>query len=235
MPSPPSSFDWSLLGDRTRSFFYKPMEAVNLPRWGESAPVDQDAEADLLDDAFRAPFLANEELNFRIALWQGDVTALKVDALVNCNNEELNERADVSGAIFGVAGAEMEEACARLGGCPPGEAKVTHGFQLPAKHVIHTVPPKCPDGHEAEITLERCYNSSFQTALQLRCATIAFACIKSKDAPREQVAHVALRAVRRLLEQPSARGIQVVLFTMRLQVSTAYATVDTHAHPHSLL
>ena len=75
------------------------MEAINLLRWGESAPVDQDAEADLLDDAFRAPFLANEELNFRIALWQGDVTALKVDALVNCNNEELNERADVSGAI----------------------------------------------------------------------------------------------------------------------------------------
>ena len=207
-----------------------PVAAESAQRWGEvAAPRDDDALAeavDLLEDTVNTPYLMNEELNFRIALWQGDMTALKVDALVNCNNEDLNERTGVSSSIFAAAGAQMEEACARLGGCSPGEAKATRGFRLPAKHVIHTVPPPWLDGVDAEATLERCYTSSFQAALQLHCGTIAFACIKNKDAPREQAAHVALRAVRRLLEQPSARGIQLVLFAMRPQASIGDAVTE---------
>lgn len=201
------------------------VDGTSVTRWGEvKPPRDEDALAeaiDLLDDAVNSPYLMNEELNFRIGLWQGDLTTLKVDAVVNCNNDDLSERAGVSGAIFAAAGAQMEEACARLHGCSPGDAKVTRGFRLPAKHVIHTVPPPWSDGVEAEAALERCYAASFKAALQLHCATVAFACIKSKDTPREQVAHVALRAVRRLLEQPSSRGIQLVLFVMRPQVRAA--------------
>jgi len=195
---------------------------TNVPRWGEvKPPRDEDALAeaiDLLDDAISTPFLINEELNFRVGLWQGDMTALQVDAVVNCNNQDLSARTDVSGAIFSAAGAQLEEACARLGGCLPGEAKVTRGFSLPAKHVIHTVPPSWSDDVDGENALERCYAASFKAALQLHCVTVAFACIKSKDAPREQAAHVALRAVRQLLEQPGHRGIQLVLFVMRPQV-----------------
>ena len=193
-------------------------EVDAIQRWGEIAPPQEDdalTEA-LLDDTATTPFLMNEELNFRVALWQGDLTALKCDAVVNCNNEDLNERGGVSGQVFAAAGPQMEEACTRLGGCRPGEAKATRGFRLPAKHVVHTVPPPWSDG-DAESVLERCYTSSLGAATQLHCATVAFACIKTKDSPREQAAHVALRAVRQLLEQPNARGVQLLIFAMRPQ------------------
>ena len=197
-------------------------DSTSVLRWGEvKSNCEDDAIAtavDLLDYAVEAPYFINEELNFRIALWQGDVTTLKVDAIVCCNNEELNERTGVAGTLFAAAGPQMEEACARLERCAPGEAKATRGFQLPARHVIHTVPPQRADAFEDESTLERCYESSFRVALQLHCTTLAFGCVKNKDAPREQAAHVALRAVRRLLENPSARRVQVVLLAMRQQV-----------------
>jgi O-acetyl-ADP-ribose deacetylase (regulator of RNase III) len=162
----------------------------------------------------------SSELNFRLALWQGDVTRLKVDALVCCTDESLRGPSNsVAEAVAEAAGAELREACARLAkeGCLVGEARVTRGFGLPTKHVIHTVPPPWLDGREAEATLERCYESSLRAAAQLQCATVAVTCIKTKDAPREQVAHAALRTVRRLLEQPSTRGLQLVLFAMRPQ------------------
>merc|ERR1719197_1362210 len=132
-----------------------------VTRWGEQPPQEDFGEA-LLDDTAATPYTINEELNFKIALWQGDITKLHVDAIINCNNEDLNERAGVSGQIFAAAGPQMEGACMRLGGCPPGEAKATRGFRLPAKHVIHTVPPPWSDGPEAEEILERCYASSFR-------------------------------------------------------------------------
>ena len=135
------------------------VEVDGLQRWGEVAPTAMEAdpsEALLLDDMATSPFVMNEELNFRIALWQGDVTTLKVDAVVNCNNDDLNERSGVSGQLFVAAGPQLEEACTRLGGCQPGQAKATRGFKLPAKHVIHTVPPPWLDGREAEAALERC-------------------------------------------------------------------------------
>ena len=152
------------------------VEVDGLQRWGEVAPTAVEAdlsEALLLDDMATSPFVMNEELNFRIAIWQGDVTTLKVDAVVNCNNDDLNERSGVSGQLFVAAGPQLEEACTRLGGCLPGQAKATRGFKLPAKHVIHTVPPPWLDGREAEATLERCYESSLRAAAQLQCATVA--------------------------------------------------------------
>ena len=205
------------------------VEADSAQRWGEIAPPsDDDALAGaLLDETAATPFVMNEELNFRLALWQGDLTALKVDAIVNCNNEDLNERAGVSGQIFAAAGPQMEEACTRLGECAVGEAKATRAFRLPAKHVIHTVPPPWTDGRKAEAQLERCYVNSLTAATQLHCATVAFACIKTKDAPREQAAHVALRSVRKLLEQPSHRGVQLLIFAMRAQVRVCSAPLST--------
>jgi hypothetical protein len=106
--------------------------------------------------------------------------------LVNSNNQELNERAGVSGQIFAAAGPQLEEACTKLGGCLPGEAKATRGFRLPAKHVIHTVPPQWTDQDDAEAVLEACYTRSFEVARKLASSTIMFTCIKTADAPREQ-------------------------------------------------
>ena len=119
------------------------MELESLTRWGEVPPPGDDALAEaLLDDTAAVPFPVNEELNFKLALWQGDLTKLKVDAIVNCSNEDLNERSGVSGQLFAAAGPQLEEACSKLGGCAPGDVKATRGFKLPAKHVLHAVPPR---------------------------------------------------------------------------------------------
>ena len=110
------------------------MELESLTRWGEVPPPGDDALAEaLLDDTAAVPFPVNEELNFKLALWQGDLTKLKVDAIVNCSNEDLNERSGVSGQLFAAAGPQLEEACSKLGGCAPGDVKATRGFKLPAK------------------------------------------------------------------------------------------------------
>ena len=175
------------------------VETSSVQCWGEIAPrQDGDSISEalgLLDDMKATQYLANEELNFRIALWQGDITELKVDAVVNCNNELLNERAGVSGSLYAVAGPQLEEACTRLGECAPGSARATRGFGLPMKHVIHTVSPQWSDGLEVEAALEACYRASLQICLQLHCTTVAFTCIKSTDAPREQVRRDAANAM----------------------------------------
>ena len=85
-----------------------------IQRWGEIAPSNDDDALAVLEDTAATPYLVNEELNFRIALWQGDVTALKVDAIISANNEDLNERSGVSGQVFAGAGPQLEEACTRL-------------------------------------------------------------------------------------------------------------------------
>ena len=194
------------------------MELESLTRWGEVPPPGDDALAEaLLDDTAAVPFPVNEELNFKLALWQGDLTKLKVDAIVNCSNEDLNERSGVSGQLFAAAGPQLEEACSKLGGCAPGDVKATRGFKLPAKHVLHAVPPRWRDGGGAEAALAGCYARCFEMARKLQCATVAFACLKSKDAPREEVAHVTLRALRTLLEGADGKGMQLAVLAMRPQ------------------
>ena len=85
-----------------------------VTRWGEQpAPVEERLTEALLGDTAATPFPINEELNFKVALWQGNITKLQVDALINCNNEDLNERAGISGQIFVGAGPQMEEARCR--------------------------------------------------------------------------------------------------------------------------
>ena len=138
-----------------------------VTRWGEQPPQEDFGEA-LLDDTAATPYTINEELNFKIALWQGDITKLHVDAIINCTNEDLNERAGVSGQIFAAAGPQMEEACAKLGGCPPGDAKATRGFRLPAKHVIHAVPPAWVDGGLGDSALEALYTKARNRKLDQR-------------------------------------------------------------------
>jgi O-acetyl-ADP-ribose deacetylase len=196
-----------------------------VTRWGEiPPPQDDDAlSAALLDDSSSSPYPLNEEINFKVALWQGDLTALKADALVNSNNQELNERSGVSGQIFAAAGPQLEEACTKLGSCRPGDAKATRGFRLPAKHVVHTVPPQWTDKGDAEAVLEACYTRSFEVARKLASSTIVFTCVKTSDAPRELVAHVAVRTIRRLLEQ-HGRSLQLIIFAMRPQVVPASTT-----------
>jgi O-acetyl-ADP-ribose deacetylase (regulator of RNase III) len=110
----------------------------------------------------------------------GDITRQNVDAIVNAANSSLLGGGGVDGAIHRVAGPELLEACRKIGGCPPGEARITPGFRLPAKHVIHTVGPIWKGGTASEDDiLRRCYRSTLAMAAQFGVRSIAFPAIST--------------------------------------------------------
>lgn len=131
----------------------------------------------------------------------GDITAERVDAIVNAANSRLAGGGGVDGAIHRAAGsAELRAACAALGGCQPGEAKATPGFRLPARWVIHTVGPVWSGGSrgEAEV-LASCYRRSLEVADELGARSVAFAAISTGvyGYPPDRAAEIAFATVRR--------------------------------------
>lgn len=129
----------------------------------------------------------------------GDITKLAVDAIVNAANRALAPGGGVDGAIRHAAGHELDEACARLGGCPVGEARLTPGFRLPARYVIHTVGPIWQGGERGEAELLRsCYRNSFKLAMDRDFRSIAFPCISTGiyGYPRREAALIAVEQMR---------------------------------------
>ncbi|MCL4312602.1 MAG: O-acetyl-ADP-ribose deacetylase [Actinobacteria bacterium] len=155
----------------------------------------------------------------------GDITKQKVDAIVNAANSALAGGGGVDGAIHRAAGAEqMHAACAKLGGCPTGDAKPTPGFRLPAKWVIHTVGPRYRDGQHGEPeALASCYRRSIEVAEELGAASIAFPAISTGiyGYPLEEAAHIAvgtLREVRSSIVQ-LARLVAFDQYTLSLYLA----------------
>jgi O-acetyl-ADP-ribose deacetylase (regulator of RNase III) len=134
----------------------------------------------------------------RIDIVEGDITALDLDAIVNAANRTLLGGGGVDGAIHRAAGPELRAACARLGGCETGEAKITPGFRLPASYVIHTVGPVWSGGvRDEDLLLASCYANSFALAVEHGLSSIAFPAISTGayGFPAPRAARIAIATV----------------------------------------
>ena len=143
-----------------------------------------------------------------IEIITADITKLEVDAIVNAANCSFLGGGGVDGAIHRASGRELLEACRKFNGCKTGEARITHGFKLPAKFVIHTPGPVWHGGNrnEAEL-LKNCYINSLALAKENLCRTVAFPCISTGiyRFPKEQAAQIAPETVLSNITAPSKK------------------------------
>ena len=153
----------------------------------------------------------------------GDITKVKTDAIVNAANTSLLGGGGVDGAIHRAAGPELLAACRPLGGCRTGEAKITPGFKLPARYVIHTPGPIWRGGDRGEaLLLENSYRNSLRLADENGCETVAFPSISTGvyGYPLEEAAAVAVNAVTcGLRECRSVRDVTFVCFDARTEAA----------------
>lgn len=151
----------------------------------------------------------------RIEIARGDITRVAVDAIVNAANTTLLGGGGVDGAIHRAAGPQLLEECKALGGCAPGEAKITRGYNLPARFVIHTIGPYWTGGKrgEAEV-LAKCYCNSLRVALEHGIKSIAFPAIScgAYRYPIEPAAKIAVETTRQFLA--STDKIDTVIFVV---------------------
>ncbi|XP_061502087.1 protein GDAP2 homolog isoform X6 [Anopheles gambiae] len=201
----------------------------SLKRWGEQSeddrgqprprPTDYSQFAPNVEAGPKhpvTPFPCDAQINNRLVIWEGDISQLKVDAITNSTDETLTEKNRVSKKIFGRAGAALTSAIVHdVRRCKTGEVRVTPGFFLPSKYIIHTVGPIYSEKYRtaSEATLHACYRNVLYKARELGLRTVALCDISSvqRNFPPDTAAHIALRTVRRFLEQYRAEIVIVCL------------------------
>ena len=155
----------------------------------------------------------DKALRDRIEIIEGDITKMEVDAVVNAANTSLLGGGGVDGAIHRAAGPELLAETRTLGGCPTGEARVTKGYKLPARWVIHTVGPIWSGGKKDEDRLlANCYKNTCKAAVQIGAATLAFPSISTGAYrfPLERAISIALRETKAFLQ--ADQSIKKVFF-----------------------
>ena len=165
-----------------------------------------------------------KNLDSRIDIVRGDITTLDVDVIVNAANSTLLGGGGVDGAIHRAAGPQLVEECRTLGGCEPGQAKITRGYNLPARFVIHTVGPVWAGGKRGEAeTLANCYRNSLRLAVEKGVKTIAFPAIScgAYGYPIAEAARITVQTTREFLVNENK--IEKVIFVVANdEILTAY-------------
>lgn len=185
------------LSVKDRRQYYRTSGSVpleDIPVWTPAAGASE-----------KPPYPRKEKLDQKISLYTGDITKLEIDAIVNAANNSLLGGGGVDGAIHRAAGPMLKKECASLHGCETGEAKITCGYGLPAKYVIHTVGPIAQGGVGAaqQKALRSCYKNSLDAATTNGARSVAFPCISTGiyGYPPEQAVHEALATVREYLDE----------------------------------
>ena len=155
--------------------------------------------------------------DMRLQIIEGDITTLSVDAIVNAANTSLLGGSGVDGAIHKAAGPGLLAECRTLGGCPPGQARITGGYDLPARYVIHTVGPIWRGGGQGEVeTLAQCYRNSLALAVEHNIRSIAFPSISTGvyGFPIRRASRIALRASLGILDyNPTLESVLCVCYS----------------------
>ncbi|XP_073524837.1 ganglioside-induced differentiation-associated protein 2 [Phyllobates terribilis] len=205
------------------------VDAESLPCWAaplEGAIPDSSLwSEDIARHGIFSPFPCREDINQKVILWTGDVALLNCTAVVNTSNETLTDKNPVSDSIYRYAGPELQEEMQKLKGCRTGEAKLTKGFNLAARYIIHTVGPKYKSKYRtaAESSLYSCYRNVLQLAREQAVSSVGLAVISTQKRcyPLEDATHIALRTVRRFLESHGS-ALDKVVFAVTEQEEATY-------------